>query len=59
MTSPCCLFVFSYVTRQLLGKHFPAVTNTHAAIEEFFDLLFSIRPFLFKCPMCTERKVQD
>jgi hypothetical protein len=31
------------VSRQQIGKHFPAAMNTHATIELLFETVFSIR----------------
>jgi hypothetical protein len=44
MRSPLCLCVsFPNVARQRPGKHVPAVTNTHATMEELLDAVFSMR----------------
>jgi hypothetical protein len=34
------------VTRQRLGKHIPAATNTHATMEELLDMVFSVQSVL-------------
>jgi hypothetical protein len=36
------------VTRQRLGKHFPAATNTHATVEELLDAVFSMWSLSFQ-----------
>jgi hypothetical protein len=33
-----CIYV-----RQRLGKHVPAATSTHLTVEEFLDVMFSVR----------------
>jgi hypothetical protein len=51
MRSPCCMCVCvspPIVVRQRLGKHVPAVTNTHGTIEEFLDASFSMRSVLYQ-----------
>jgi hypothetical protein len=45
------------VARQRLSKHVPAVTNTHAAIEEMWDAVFSVGPCRIKYSVRTEIKV--
>jgi hypothetical protein len=51
MRLPCCLRVLpnkagivepeqTAVARQRFGKHVPAATNTHAAIQELLDSVF-------------------
>jgi hypothetical protein len=57
MRSPCALCIFMcmppIVAGQCLGKHVPAATNTHATIEEFMNVSFSMRP------VSCQRKVGD
>jgi hypothetical protein len=61
MRSPCCLSMYlppPNVARQRLGKHLPAATNTHATVEELFDVVFYM-PYRIRYSICTERKVGD
>jgi hypothetical protein len=49
----------SDVTRQRLGKHISAETNTHATMEELLDAVFLCSPCRIKYSTGNERKVGD
>jgi hypothetical protein len=40
------------VTRQQLGKHVPATTNTHATIEQLLGASFSVRSVSYQGSVC-------
>jgi hypothetical protein len=42
------MYILPIVARQRLGKNVTAVTNTHAAIEEYLDTAFLCGPCLIK-----------
>jgi hypothetical protein len=43
-----CVSVFVSPSRQRLGKHVPAATNTHATTEELLYALFSMPSFSYQ-----------